>query len=186
MKIIPLLRKEKAIIRQAASGSRSAQRQLYEQHAPTMLAVCRRYVRDLHHAEDVMIEGFATVFRQLGAYRSEGSFEGWVRRIMVRKAIDFLRRRQFLVPEESLPEQPGTDGNPSDFLELQAIREAIGELPEGYRLVFNLYVVEGYRHPEIAALLDISESTSKSQLFKARKMLQEQLKEQQIPRYGTH
>lgn len=150
-----------------------------------MLAVCRRYIPDLHYAEDVMIEGFVKVFDRLDQYRSEGSFEGWMRRVMVRQAIDFLRKKQFMVFEEELPER----GNPapvtSDFLELEHIEALIDALPEGYRMVFVMYAVEGYKHAEISEVLGISESTSKSQLYKARRVLQEQLLDRQRRQYGT-
>nr|WP_221898744.1 RNA polymerase sigma factor [Robiginitalea sp. SC105] len=180
-----MFRNEKALIKRAQAGHREAQQQLYEQWSPKMLAVCRRYIRDLHFAEDVMIEGFVRVFKNLGTFRHDGSFEGWIRRIMVRQAIDFLRKKQFVVLDETLPETPDHTVGESDFLELRQIHELIDALPEGYRTVFVLYVVEGYKHPEIAELLDISESTSKSQLYKARKLLQEQLEKHQITRYGT-
>lgn len=150
-----------------------------------MLALCERYVRDRHFAEDVMIEGFVKVYQALPEFRFEGSFEGWVRRIMVREAIDFLRKRQFVVfDEDRIPETPRFSGV-SDPYEVEILEGLIAALPEGYRLVFTLYAVEGYKHSEIAGLLDISESTSKSQLFKARRQLQELLKETSIPYYGT-
>jgi RNA polymerase sigma-70 factor (ECF subfamily) len=186
VKIITLFRSEKALVQKARAGNREAQKAIYEQWAPKMLAVCRRYIPDLHFAEDVMIEGFVKVFKNLDQYRSEGSFEGWIRKIMVRQAIDFLRKKQFMVFEETLPEYPDHRPVLSDFLELEHIEALIDGLPEGYRMVFVLYVVEGYKHPEIASMLDISESTSKSQLYKARKALQEQLSERQKQQYGTH
>ncbi len=186
MKIIALFRNEKALIKRAQNGHRDAQQQLYEQWAPKMLAVCRRYIRDSHFAEDVLVEGFVKVFANIPEFRHEGSFEGWMRRIMVRQSIDFLRKKQFVVFDQSLPE-PGDNGlQESDFLELQEIHKLIDGLPEGYRTVFVLHAVEGYKHAEIAEILKISESTSKSQLFKARRMLQEQLEENKITRYGTH
>lgn len=185
MKIITLFRNEKALIRKASAGDRDAQRALYEQLAPRMLATCRRYIRDRHFAEDVMVEGFVKVFKNLGQYRFEGAFEAWVRRIMVRESIDYLRRRQFVVFQEELPE-PQTRPTPaSDFLELEHIEACIDALPEGYRMVFILAAVEGYSHPEIARMLDISEGTSKSQLYKARQVLQAQLSTLAKHRYGT-
>ena len=132
-----------------------------------------------------MIEGFVKVFANLPGFRYQGSFEGWVRRIMVREAIDFLRRRQFVVYDEALLEhRQELPDAVSDPYELEQLERLIDALPEGYRLVFTLYVVEGYTHHEIATLLDISESTSKSQLFKARKALQQQLEETTYHRYG--
>lgn len=186
MKIISLFRSEKVLIQKARAGNREAQRIIYDQWAPKMMAVCRRYIPDLHYAEDVMIEGFVKVFNHLDQYRSDGSFEGWIRRIMVRQAIDFLRKKQFMVFEEEVPEYKDHTYASSDFLELEQIEALIDALPEGYRMVFVLYAVEGYKHWEIAEMLGISESTSKSQLFKARKVLQDQLHERQKTRYGTH
>ncbi len=186
MKIISLLRSEKTLVQRAAQSDREAQKALYDRMAPRMLAVCRRYVRDLHFAEDVMVEGFVKVFGRLDQFRFEGSFEGWVRRIMVREAIDFLRKKQFVVLDEALPDRAASEDGISDFLALDRIERLIDELPDGYRMVFVLYAIEGYRHAEIADLLDITESTSKSQLFKARKLLQQQIQDYQIDRYGTH
>lgn len=185
MKIISLFRNERSLLEKARSGNREAQHALYESMAPTMLAVCRRYIPDLHYAEDVMIEGFVKVFQRLESYRFEGSFEGWVRRIMVRQAIDFLRKKQFVVFEEEVPEPVTIQWQSSDFLEVEEIEKMIDSLPEGYRTVFVLYAVEGYKHSEIAAMLDISESTSKSQLYKARKLLQEYLANNKNLHYGT-
>lgn len=186
MKIISLFSHEKALIQKAARGDREAQKALYEQLAPKMLALCQRYVKDLHYAEDVMIEGFVKVFGKLSEFRFEGSFEGWVRRIMVREAIDFLRKRQFVVYDEEKLVDAAPPHQLSDPFQLEALEQLIEALPEGYRLVFTLYAVEGYKHAEIAELLDISESTSKSQLYKARRELQAQLKESSLQQYGTH
>lgn len=185
MKIISLFSHQKTLLQQAARGNRDAQRALYEQLAPRMLAVCRRYIGDAHYAEDVMIDGFVKVFQHLDSFRHEGSFEGWVRRIMVREAIDFLRKRQFMVFEDAVPEPESGPAEPSDFLLLRQIEGWIEALPEGYRMVFYLYAVEGYKHPEIAELLGISESTSKTQLHKARKALQEMAQHQNYSRYDT-
>jgi RNA polymerase sigma-70 factor (ECF subfamily) len=132
-----------------------------------------------------MIDGFVKVFQALPEFRFQGSFEGWVRRIMVREAIDFLRKRPFVVYDEIRMDDPATEPLNSDPYELEALEKMIEALPDGYRLVFTLYAVEGYKHSEISELLDISESTSKSQLYKARKQLQKQLNESSIPRYGT-
>jgi RNA polymerase sigma-70 factor (ECF subfamily) len=185
VKIVSLLQNEKSLIRKACEGHRESQKGIYERYAPGMLALCQRYVKDPHFAEDVMIEGFVKVFRALPGFRFEGSFEGWIRRIMVREAIDFLRKRPFVVYDESQMEAPASEAPGSDPYHLEALEQLIEDLPEGYRLVFTLYAVEGYKHSEISTLLDISESTSKSQLYKARKELQKKINESSIPRYGT-
>ncbi|WP_223649777.1 RNA polymerase sigma factor [Hymenobacter psoromatis] len=156
-----------------------AQRQLYDQFAGLMLTVCRRYLKRPEDAEEALLLGFAKVFRALPTFRQEGSFEGWIRRIMVNEALMELRRREPLhlsfedfAQPESLAVTPATADTQLQADELLALLQT---LPPGYRAVFNLYAVEGYSHPEIAALLGISEGTSKSQLSKARAMLQRKL-----------
>ena len=133
-----------------------------------------------------MVQGFVKVFRNLKNFRNEGSFEGWIRRIMIREAIDYLRKKQFVVfDEEVMDNRPPAQVDVSTSLEVEEIQAVIDSLPEGYRMVFVLYAIEGYRHQEIAELLQISESTSKSQLYKARKVLQEKLAAQNRVGYGT-
>ncbi len=152
-----------------------------------MLGVCRQYIKDLHFAEDAMINGFVKVFKNLDSFRFEGSFEGWMRKIMVRESISHLRKRQFVVYDDTLFETNQIVSVPTATLDLdiEHIQVLIDALPEGYRTVFVLYAVEGYKHHEIAELLEISESTSKSQLFKARRLLKKKLKEQNSIGYGT-
>ena len=176
LKIISFYKNEKALIKKAASGHREAQRGLYNRFAPKMLSVCRQYIKDVHYAEDVMIMGFVKVFKNLNSFRFEGSFEGWIRRIMVREAISYLRRKQFVVFDDQVFEKNQTIyAENSTVLEVEHIQKLIDDLPEGYKLVFVLFAVEGYKHTEIAKMLEISESTSKSQLFKARRVLQEKI-----------
>jgi len=158
VKIISFYHNEKQLIKKAASGKRDAQQYLYDKFAPKMLSVCRQYIKDVQFAEDVMVNGFVKVFKHLESFKHEGSFEGWIRRIMTI----------------------------SSSLDVEHIQMLIDDLPEGYKMVFVLYAVEGYKHAEIAEMLGIAESTSKSQLFKARRMLQEKLKKQNILGYGTH
>lgn len=186
MKIIPIYKSEKQLINTSASGNREAQRRLYEKYAPKMLGVCRRYINDLQFAEDVMVSGFVKVFKNLEAFRHEGSFEGWIRRIMVRESISHLRKNQFVVYDETAMEKANPQSDMTTFgWDVEHIQALIDVLPDGYRAVFVLYAIEGYKHQEIAEMLDISESTSKSQLFKARRLLQEKLKRQNIIGYGT-
>ncbi len=186
MKIINFYQNEKQLIKRSAAGKREAQQRLFDRHAPKMLGVCRRYVKDMHFAEDVMINGFVKVFQNLGSFRFEGSFEGWIRKIMVRECISYLRKQQFVVYDGTLYEETlQKEQAQPDNMNAEYIQLLIDALPEGYRAVFMLYVVEGYKHHEIADLLGVTESTSKSQLFKARKLLQEKLREQNIVGYGT-
>ena len=173
MKIISLYNNENYLIKKSVKGDQQAQRLLYEKFAPKMLSVCRQYIKDLHFAEDVMVSGFIKVFNKLNTFRFKGSFEGWIRTIMVRESISFLRKRQFVVYDnEFFDAQQQESMNKDDFLDVEYVQHLIDALPEGYRAVFLLHAIEGYNHQEIAEMLGITEGTSRSQLFKARKMLQ--------------
>ena len=134
-----------------------------------------------------MISGFVKVFKKLDTFRFEGSFEGWVKRIMIRESISYLRKNQFVVFDDEVYEQhAGLEiSDPSPF-QVDFIQKLIDQLPEGYKMVFVLFAVEGYSHAEIAKLLNISENTSKSQLYKARRVLQKKLNAQEKRGYGTH
>ena len=186
MKLISFYTNEKQLIKKAASANREAQQYLYDKFAPKMLSVCRQYIKDLQFAEDVMVNGFVKVFKHLGNFKHEGSFEGWIRRIMIRESISFLRKRQFVVFDDTMYENHSKEyASMHTDMDVEHIQRLIDELPEGYKMVFVLYAVEGYKHAEIAEMLQITESTSKSQLFKARRLLQEKLKEQKNQSYGT-
>jgi RNA polymerase sigma-70 factor (ECF subfamily) len=176
MKIISFYDNQKNLIRKAVNGNRNAQRILYEKHAPKMLSVCRQYIKDLHFAEDVMIGGFVKVFKNLTQFKNEGSFEGWMRRIMINEAISYLRKNQFVVFDTDVYEHNLNEELVYDSpLNTEYMQSLIDALPEGYKMVFVLYAIEGYKHHEIATLLNISESTSRTQLYKARKQLQEKV-----------
>lgn len=174
LKIIPFYDNEKQLIAKAIRGNHDAQKKLYTKLSPKMMSVCRQYIADIHHCEDVLVSSFVKVFEQLEHFRFEGSFEGWVRRIVVRDCISFLRKKQFLVYDDSQLTSVASDMVQTD-LDVAHLQQLIDALPEGYRMVFMLFAVEGYSHKEIASTLHISESTSKSQLHKARKRLQEQV-----------
>lgn len=175
MKVIPLYHEEKKLIQLAVDQNRQAQHQLYLRFSPKMLGVCRQYIKDLHHAEDVMISAFMKVFVHLKNFEHKGSFEGWVRRIMINECISYLRVHQKMeYTEEESFEETSFDTLEQQF-SLDEIQFIIDKLPEGYKMVFNLYAIEGYKHNEIASILGISEGTSKSQLSHARKMLQHQI-----------
>jgi len=186
LKVIQLYKNEAQLIKKAKLNDREAQRKLYEWHAPKMLSVCRYYIRDLQHAEDVMLKGFFKVFTKLKSYNGKGSFEGWIRRVMVNEAISFLRASKKV--ELSLEEYSNTNDASLENVDLEVseIQQLIDDLPEGYRMVFIMYAIEGYKHSEIAARLNISEGTSKSQLFKARLSLQQQLKKLNRINNGTN
>ena len=186
MKVITLFKNESQLIEKAKQGHRGAQKHLYEKHSPKMLSVCRQYVKDIQFAEDVMLDGFFKVFKNLDTFKAEGSFEGWIRRIMVRESISFLRKKNLLTFTEDMTMESSEIVNTIESdMEVTHLQAMIDALPEGYKAVFVLYAVEGYKHHEIATMLEINEGTSKSQLFKARKMLQEQLSTQKQNGYGT-
>ncbi len=187
VKVIQLFKNETSLIQRASAGSRDAQQKLYEMHSPKMLSICRQYIRDIHHAEEVMLNGFFKVFKYLRDFKDEGSFEGWVRRIMVRESISFLRQHKSLQFRDDLGhETEEVYNNINSEMDVAEIQQVIDSLPEGYKMVFIMYAVEGYKHSEIAEMLEITEGTSKSQLFKARKMLQEKLKTNNSSSYGAN
>ncbi|HMP94497.1 MAG TPA: RNA polymerase sigma factor [Phnomibacter sp.] len=157
------------------SGKRYAQKELYDRFSGKMYALCLRYAGNQPLAEDMLQEGFIKVFNNLSQFKGEGSFEGWMRRIFVNTAIEMLRRRSLKQrPIENgdldIPQSSLTSGY--DKVSLADLLAVIQQLPEGYRTIFNLYVLEGYSHKEIAQLLHISEGTSKSQLARAKQLLQ--------------
>lgn len=167
------------MVRALQKGDPKAQRYFYDKYAARMLAVCVRYLTDQMEAEDVMIEGFMKVFDRIEQFKEEGSFEGWVRRLITNEALMRLRSRRHIEVDLEAPEaQYQTNFDWADTsLETDDLLLLIGKLPTGYRTIFNLYAIEGYSHAEIAEQLGISESTSKSQLHRARGLLQQMLKE---------
>lgn len=159
-------------------GKLIAQRRLYEKYSHAMLGVCRRYSRSEAEAEDAMINGFVRVFERIGDYRGEGSFEGWMKRIMVHVAVDIFRQEQRYSGHVSLdnPDMKSIVSNPFEQrLEVADLMALVESLPEGQRVVFNLYAIEGYSHKEVGEMLGISENTSKTQLLKARTTLRKRL-----------
>ena len=172
---------EEKIIHGCKKGKRSAYSMLYKKYAGMMLGICTRYCKNREEAEDVMQDGFIKVFTNIDKFREEGSFEGWIKRIMVNTAINSYQKNQKLNNQQNFEDLE----NVGELLEISAeeenknelpyskneLQDAILSLPEGYKMVFNLFAVEGYSHKEISEMLEISESTSKSQLFKARKFI---------------
>ncbi len=170
-----------SLINGCRKGHRQAQREMYEKHSPKMLGVCRRYINDSSEAETVMVTGFMKVFSKIDQFSGEGSFEGWMRRIMVNESLLYIRKNKGMYIEvdiEYADQQPNYD-LATENLEAADLLKMVNMLPIGYRTVFNMYAIEGYSHNEIAKKLSISESTSKSQLSRARKMLQKQILEKE-------
>ena len=169
--------KEKELINACRKGDRKAQEVLYKRFAPKMFGVCKRYLRKYEDAEDVCIEGIAKVFQKLDMYKGKGSFEGWVRRIMVNEALMFLRKKNnFNMTVEISNIEIKSQVSVVDELAAEDILNLLNKLPVGYRTVFNLYALEGYKHREIAELLGISINTSKSQYRLACKRLRSMVK----------
>ncbi|MBG6110309.1 RNA polymerase sigma-70 factor (ECF subfamily) [Flavobacterium sp. CG_23.5] len=185
MKVINLHQQENEIIQLAVESNRQAQQKIYSQFSPKMLSVCRQYIKDIHQAEDIMITAFMKVFVNLKNFQHNGSFEGWIRRIMVNECISFIRVQKKIkyIEDEDFFEESFNDIE-SQF-SLDDIQFLIDNLPDGYKLVFNLYAIEGYKHHEIAIMLGINEGTSKSQLSHARKMLQRQINKLKNNSNGT-
>lgn len=152
----------------------SAQRQLYDAFAGPMLGVCYRYTKSITDAEDVLQEGFVKVFKNLHQYKFEGELGGWIRRIMVTTAINYLKKNARYQSELVFTDEPlhavSTD-DPELRLEAKELAELIRQLPPGYQTIFNLYAVEGYTHVQIGAMLGIQEGTSRSQYARARALL---------------
>ncbi len=175
MKIIHLHQEETELIKLAVENNRQAQQQIYSRFSSKMLSVCRQYIKDIQLAEDVMITSFMKVFINLSKFEHKGSFEGWIRRIMVNECISYLRvQKKVKFTEDEIYVEESFNAIDSKFSTDQ-IQFLIDALPDGYKMVFNLYAIEGYKHNEIAKMLGINEGTSKSQLSHARKMLQTQI-----------
>jgi RNA polymerase sigma-70 factor (ECF subfamily) len=176
------------IVSGCKKGKRQAFNMLYEKYAAVMLGVCMRYSSTRTEAEDVLQEGFIRVFRHIKTFEGRGSFEGWIRRIMVNAAINHYKaNKKHLIyePLEANEKAVADLNNEAISQEYEGefskeeLLEMINKLPDGYRLVFNLYVFEEMSHKEIASIMEFTESTSKSQLSKARRWLRERIKEKQ-------
>lgn len=173
------LRTEQGLVQGCVSQDRRAQRALYEKFSSRMFSVCLRYAGDRDEAQDLLQEGFITVFAKIGTFNSAGSLEGWMRRIFVNTALMRLRKGDVLRGAADM-EQARHVSDDSDILSGiggKDIIRMIGQMPEGFRTIFNMNVIEGYTHQEISQRLGISEGTSRSQLSRARTWLQERLLE---------
>lgn len=176
------------LIDRCRAGERKAQELLYKQFAGKMLGVCMRYATDRMEAEDMLQNGFIRVFQKLQDYRGDGSFEGWVRRIMVHSSIEYYRKHhkmmQVVDMDEAAGNEPSVNPIASANLDAKVLMGMIQQLSPGYRIVFNLYALEGYSHKEIAEIVGITEGASKSQLSRARTILKEQIAKMEGKSYG--
>ncbi|MCC5928150.1 MAG: sigma-70 family RNA polymerase sigma factor [Cyclobacteriaceae bacterium] len=168
---------EKELIHGCVQQDAKAQRQLYEQYAPVMLATCCRYLKNDAEAEDAMLNGFLKIFQKIDQFKGDGSFEGWMRKIMVNEALALLRKNKTMYLEVDIEKADKEPDYHKLEMEMNAndILKILEDLPTGYRTIFNLYAIEGYNHKEIGKMLGISENTSKSQLSRARLLLQKRL-----------
>jgi len=185
LKVINLNQQQEEIIAMAVDNNRQAQQKIYTQYAPKMLSVCRQYIKDIHHAEDLMITAFMKVFTHLKNFENKGSFEGWIRRIMVNECISFIRVQKKVSFLEDEYYKEDTFNNIESRFNVDDIQSLIDGLPDGYKMIFNLYAIEGFKHKEIADMLGINEGTSKSQLSHARRILQEQINKLKNYENGT-
>jgi len=168
------------LIRSCIKGDRASQKALYDRLAPRMFPICIRYIGDRVQAEDVLQDGFITLFDKLESYKGEGSFEGWARKIFVTTALMSLRKKDALKMSEELDTARGMKAETVSQVQnigYKELMKLIMSLPPGFRTVFNLYSIEGYSHKEIGEMLGISETTSRTQLSRARIWLQKKIKE---------
>ncbi|MBR6247087.1 MAG: sigma-70 family RNA polymerase sigma factor [Bacteroidales bacterium] len=171
---------EQRLIELCKQGDRASQKRIYDSLAPKMFAICIRYMGNRDDAEDILQEGFVTLFQKIGSFSGEGSFEGWARKIFVNTALMALRRTDALKLSDDISEAWGVTSESASQIQTIGYKELmklIADLPAGYRTVFNMYVIEGYTHKEIGDALGISDVTSRSQLQRARTILQEKITE---------
>jgi len=168
---------EQQLIKDCQNGKKSSQYELVKRYSKMLMVVCKRYVRDESSAKDVLQETLIRIFRSIEKYQAIGSFEGWMKKIAVRCSLHWLEknksRKEVSIVDMNLDETSNTEK--LDTLSIEEITKLIEELPDGYRMVFNLNIIEGYDHKEIAGLLNITESASRSQLARARRLLQKKI-----------
>ena len=164
------------LIKQSLQNNRQAQKLLYEKFSPKMLSLCAYYIKDLQQSEEVMLNGFLKVFTKLKQYSNKGSFEGWIRKIMVYECISYLRKKNKLIFTDQIEIFEKIVENEVELtIAVEDLHNYINALPEGCKIVFNMYVIEGYKHAEIAENLNVSIGTTKTQLYRARKALQDMI-----------
>lgn len=176
---------EEELLDACVKGKPSAQKLLFERYAPIMMGVVIRYINDQERANDVLQDGFIKIFKNIKTFKKDGSFEGWMRRIMINTALDQLRKnkKNYLhVDVDDVKTNLSVDSNVESKMQTDVLLNLVQQLPDGYRTVFNLYAIEGYTHKEIGEMLEIAENTSKSQYSRARGILRNMLKELNIER----
>lgn len=176
------------LIKEAIRGHRPAQKQLYDLYASVMLGVCYRYTKSLQDAEDILQEGFIKMFNNLGRYREEGEFAAWLRKIMVNTCINYLKKNSrynsalVFNDRDLAPVVTGiADDHTESTINAKQMLSLVRQLPTGYQVIFNLHAIEGYSHVEIGSMLGITDTTSRTQFFKARKLLRKWITEMETP-----
>ena len=169
---------EKQLIEGCKKGKREAQKKLYDTYSRRMMGVCLRYVNDRETARDLLQDGFVKIFTGMDSYSGIGSFEGWMRKIFVNCALEYLRKTDVLreaAELENVPELVQPDSSALSDMSAMELMQLVDGLPTGFRTVFNLFAIEGYSHKEISEMLNITESTSRSQFTRAKQMLQRKI-----------
>lgn len=169
---------QKKLIEECKKGNNQALKELYETYAPRMLGVCYRYAGNRELAEDMLHDGFMTVFAKIGSFRSEGSFDGWIRRVFVNTSLEHIRKNKKMREHQEITDRTVIlEDSPSALEDMSAesIMSVVERLPDGFRVIFNMYAIDGYSHAEIAKELNINESTSRSQYSRARAILMQEL-----------
>ena len=176
---------DSALINECVKGNAKAQKMLFDKFAPKMMTVCLRYGSYSMEAEDILQDGFVKTFNKLVDFKQEGSLEGWIRRIMVNTALDAIRKNKKYAQDANIDDVGFKISNfesASDDIQAEDLLKLINSMPEGYKVVFNLFAIEGYSHKEISELMNISENTSKSQYSRARSYLRTRLEKLEIER----
>ncbi len=177
---------EKELIEECLKNNRRAQKQLYEKYSKKMFGVCLRYARSTEDAEDILADSFVQIFVKLSSYKGNGSFDGWIRRIVINTSITAYRSNLKFNLNDDISDihyLSNDDDSAIDIMHVQQIKNIIQSMPDGYRMIFNLYAIEGYNHREIGEILGLNEGTSKSQYSKAKKWLQTKLEKLNITKY---
>ena len=179
---------EKILIEKCKKKDNRAQKYLFDKYSPILLGICIRYCKNITEAEDILQEGFIKIFYNLDYYEGKGSFEGWMKRIVVNTAISYYHKNLKHRYQQDITDiqETSIENNKYETSEFtkDELLNVIQSLPDGYRMAFNLYAIEGYKHKEIAEMLEIDISTSKSQYFRARLQIQKKLKKLKKTRYA--
>ena len=176
---------EPTLVKKCLKRDQRAQKELFDKYSPKMMGVCLRYMKNKEQAEDALQDGFVKVFSKLNLYKGKGSLEGWVRRVLVNTCLDQIRKKVKLNMNVSMDEVEYMiehNGYIIEGLSAKDLLEMVNSMPDGYRVVFNMFAIEGYSHKEIAKELGVSENTSKSQYLRARGYLRIKMEEQGIER----